>query len=234
MKDSEFFELLNLYLDHEITPGDAARLEAEVQRNLSRRQIYRQYCQMQKACTSLAKDFADEAPAAAGKVVAFPGRRSAWSPAWLGVGGLVAAAACAAVIFVARTSPGSISGNDPVLAKAEQPMAVVTPVVQPVAVAQPAVRTIPQTVTMPARRNDLQLVLTTSKLPMMTNSSALAATPAALDWIQGVKLSPMPTVPTADDLRFERQSTLQPENAVYHSRVPLQSDVHMTAFQFQH
>ena len=29
MKDSEFLELLNLYLDHEISPADAARLEAD-------------------------------------------------------------------------------------------------------------------------------------------------------------------------------------------------------------
>ena len=34
MKDSEFLELLNLYLDHEISPADAARLEAEVRRLL--------------------------------------------------------------------------------------------------------------------------------------------------------------------------------------------------------
>ena len=33
MKDSEFIELLNLYLDHEISTADAARLEAEVQAN---------------------------------------------------------------------------------------------------------------------------------------------------------------------------------------------------------
>ena len=36
MKDNEFIELLNLYLDHEISQEDAARLEAEVQRNPAR------------------------------------------------------------------------------------------------------------------------------------------------------------------------------------------------------
>ena len=30
MKDSEFIELLNLYLDHEISAADAVRIEAEV------------------------------------------------------------------------------------------------------------------------------------------------------------------------------------------------------------
>ena len=57
MKDQEFIELLNLYLDHEISPADAARLEAEVQSNLPRRALYNQYCRMQKACTSLGADF---------------------------------------------------------------------------------------------------------------------------------------------------------------------------------
>ena len=60
MKDSEFIELLNLYLDHEITAADAARLEAEVQASPERRRVYQQYCRMQKACTMLAKDFVDE------------------------------------------------------------------------------------------------------------------------------------------------------------------------------
>ena len=47
MKDSEFIELLNLYLDHEISVADAARLEAEVQGSPARRRVYREYCQMQ-------------------------------------------------------------------------------------------------------------------------------------------------------------------------------------------
>ena len=36
MKDPEFIELLNLYVDHEITSVDAARLEAEVAQNPAR------------------------------------------------------------------------------------------------------------------------------------------------------------------------------------------------------
>ena len=63
MNDREFIELLNLYLDHEIAPADAARLEAEVRDNPERRRIYLDYCRMQKACGLLAKDFAKERPA---------------------------------------------------------------------------------------------------------------------------------------------------------------------------
>ena len=63
MKDSEFTELLNLYLDHEISAADAARLEAEVQINPNRRRVYQEYCRMQKACKLLAHDFACESSA---------------------------------------------------------------------------------------------------------------------------------------------------------------------------
>ncbi len=58
MKDSEFIELLNLYLDHEISAADAARLEAEIRGNLERRRVYLQYCKMQQACRAIAADFA--------------------------------------------------------------------------------------------------------------------------------------------------------------------------------
>ena len=75
MKDSEFIELLNLYLDHEISAADSARLEAEVQTNPARRKIYEQYCRMQKPCKVLASDFVSAVEAAAApdnkKIVAF-------------------------------------------------------------------------------------------------------------------------------------------------------------------
>ena len=66
MKDSEFIQLLNLYLDHEISGADAARLESEVQTNAARRQIYQQYCRMQKACRMIAADFETEPASAIG------------------------------------------------------------------------------------------------------------------------------------------------------------------------
>ena len=69
MKDSEFIELVNLYLDHEISTADAARLEAEVQTNAARRQIYRQYCRIQKACRMAAADFQTEPVAATASVL---------------------------------------------------------------------------------------------------------------------------------------------------------------------
>src|SRR5215510_4333714 len=107
MKDSEFIELLNLYLDHEISAADAARLEAEVQSNPSRRRRYQQYCRMQKACKMLAGDFQATADTAAvdPKVIAFdaeaaaqPRRRSGGYLVALGT----AVAASIAIVFVGR------------------------------------------------------------------------------------------------------------------------------------
>jgi len=49
MSEREFLELLNLYLDREITPADADRLEREIRADASRHRTYLQYCRMQQA-----------------------------------------------------------------------------------------------------------------------------------------------------------------------------------------
>ena len=53
MNDSRFIELLNLYVDQQITAAEATELEAELQENAERRRTYHQYCRKQKACTQL-------------------------------------------------------------------------------------------------------------------------------------------------------------------------------------
>ena len=51
MKDSEFIELLNLYVDHEIERrGCGAPGGGGDARSRAAARIYRQYCRMQKAC----------------------------------------------------------------------------------------------------------------------------------------------------------------------------------------
>jgi hypothetical protein len=63
MKDAKFIELLNLYLDHQI-PDESAELEAEIRAIPRAAALYRQYCQMQKACNVLAADLRAQAPGA--------------------------------------------------------------------------------------------------------------------------------------------------------------------------
>jgi hypothetical protein len=111
MKDSRFIELLNLYVDREIAPEDAAALEAEVHRSAARRQLYEQYCRMDRGCTVLlAQNPAAPAPklaaalaAADRKVVEFPEHTGGRSKLVL-FGGLMAAAAAVAIVFVNRDS----------------------------------------------------------------------------------------------------------------------------------
>ncbi|HVU32034.1 MAG TPA: zf-HC2 domain-containing protein [Opitutaceae bacterium] len=116
MKDSEFIELLNLYLDHEISAADAARLEAEVQGSPSRHRVYQDYCRMQKACRMLAEDFTTEVAGADRKIVAFEQAhvsRSNRRRYYLG-GAVAAAAACVVAVFGLRrnqVTPVAVPGN---------------------------------------------------------------------------------------------------------------------------
>ncbi len=98
MNDSKFIELLNLYLDHEISPADAALLEAEVARDPARREVYREYCRMQKACVVLTSQFGDAAPAEPAAFSPRPARRAS-SALWASG---VLAAACAAIVISGR------------------------------------------------------------------------------------------------------------------------------------
>ncbi len=94
MNDREFIELLNLYVDREISPEDALRLEAEVGTHRERRKLYEQYCRMQKACSLLSVGLAESGADNAGRrVLAFPPARP-WR-----AGPMVAAFAAAACII---------------------------------------------------------------------------------------------------------------------------------------
>ena len=49
MKESRFIELVNLYVDRQISTAETAELEAEIQVSPRHRKIYQQYCHMQRA-----------------------------------------------------------------------------------------------------------------------------------------------------------------------------------------
>jgi hypothetical protein len=105
MKESEFIELLNLYVDHEIDPEDAKRLEAEVAADPERREVYRQYCGMQKACKILAEHYQEPAEA---NILPLRREERRWAALVPAVG--LALAACVAVVLVVRShvsTPGS-------------------------------------------------------------------------------------------------------------------------------
>lgn len=112
MNDSEFIELLNLYLDHEITPADAARLEAEVRNDPERRRTYLEYCRMQKACAILAADFAADRPVPRREPVA---TGLGWAAAGFASFGVVAAGL--AIAFTVWQRPPVASPEVPAVAQ---------------------------------------------------------------------------------------------------------------------
>jgi anti-sigma factor RsiW len=63
MPDERFTELLNLHLDHEASPAEAAEFEAEVSRDPARRRQYQAYTRMQDACAHLFERERLQAPA---------------------------------------------------------------------------------------------------------------------------------------------------------------------------
>lgn len=219
MKESKFIELLNLYVDHEISADDAALLEAEIERNPERRRIYRQYCMVQKACTVIAHDFREEAPLS-GNVVAFPVRRSR-TPVWMAVGSL-AAAACVALVLVTR------DGNQPAAISAQDK----TPATQNVALATPPAPAPMALRTGVVARPALQPVFTglVADAPQNSESALAGADLGQLDWMKRVNLQRM----SDEELIFNARPSLHPADVrTFQSRQPLKANVEMTAFKFQ-
>jgi hypothetical protein len=207
MKHQEFIELLNLYVDHEITDEEAARLEVEVMHNPERRKTYEQYCRIQKACHLLAGSIAESADAPAPeKITFFPARP------WAGrlyAAGLVAAAACVAVTITLRHD----SGTQPA---AVAPLALVEP--QGPAQASPALQSAVNLKPVLASRPD----------------ALFADSPAAprLDWISQVRIAPVQRPQAADLVFVDKPADLRPVTRPIPAVQELQGPVEMTAFQF--
>ncbi|NBR09412.1 MAG: hypothetical protein EBT98_07200 [Opitutaceae bacterium] len=127
MKDHRFIELVNLYIDRQITAAETAELEAEIQGHPRRRATYQQYCRIHRATLVIGEGFR---PQAAGQPAqtAFTKNRSLqrsgeqrqrkvrWS---YYVSGL-AAAACFGLIFIRLNSKPTANVN--LLASASVPL----------------------------------------------------------------------------------------------------------------
>lgn len=223
MKDQEFIELLNLYLDHEISAGDAARLETEVQGNPQRRVVYTQYCRMQKACTVLGIDFRPEDEGAfdlAATAVERARRRR--QAAYYGVGTFAAAAACVAFILIGR-APQSV--NEAVVGNRPAEIAAVT-----------APDTAPRAGGIVQRPMLVDDPLLLSGLNRPDAELTVAARQAAeqLEWLHAVKLAPLQLGVAAEGLRFDVvPATLQPANQDLRKRqAPASTQFEWVGFEF--
>lgn len=258
MKESRFIELLNLYVDQQLSAPEAAELESEINRNAERRTTYRQYCRMQKACTLLFEQERTQAPAsqrlaaslrdADRKIVAFPNGHERAPRGYFAVG-LFAAAACVAFVFVRfNGSPTESTSAQPFIAQqptklptlvAAAPSPSVSENALPVTI--PAVAELPRSET--PERARYYSVFATQRVPSRSReaveetSSDLAAdattTPVvSYAWMRDVELEPVQSL-SSSRLTLHNTSLANSEDRVLRSRKPMQGVTEMGAFTFQ-
>ncbi len=143
MKDNRFIDLLNLYIDRQITAAETAELEAEIQQNPKRQAVYRQYCKIHSATKLVYESFragaADQPAIPSGRpatVELFESRRRRTNWAYYAAG--LAAAACLtlAVVRLNQAAPLAVPTAAAAVAK-PQPVAVAAvPPVAPVPAAK--------------------------------------------------------------------------------------------------
>jgi len=213
MTDQEFIELLNLYVDREISAADAAKLEAAVLASPRRRSIYNQYCRMQKACTLLSDRYAE--PAADAEAVEFPA-----SQAWR-AGPLLAglAAACLLVVVGIRFR-GALAPNPAPVVAAEPAQAVPVPggeteAMQPVYFAHAPT---PQ----PARG-----------IASFLSPVDVAPQPVQLNWIGDIHLAPVAFAANPDFLIGQKPDLKSATLGDSKDGRDAQQPAEMAAFRFQ-
>lgn len=228
MKDAEFLELLNLYVDNEISTGQAERLEAEVTGNPQRRKLYRQYCMMHKGCSLLSGSFVDEAaPVQRREVFAASEAGRFWGWGAIFAGGGLAAAACLVALVAARTHVRSL----PAPAASQVTIArAMSPDVQVVLAPQRTVNAFPA----PFSGTEL----TTAFNVRTWNTSAvepLALTRSdPLAWTDDIQFAPVARGSLYSAPALKTVPLLLPANPAASPIAPTPSqDVESAAFQFQ-
>lgn len=220
MKDHRFIELLNLYLDHQISPEESNLLEAEIRRDTKRMQLYRQYCRMHKACSQLAEGYRNSAPARVPLVV---GRRQHRGGA-LYATGLMAAAACIALVLFIR--PAAETGPTELTVQPESSRSALANVEIPLS-------PIPILPALPQRNQELQTVFSTRTLAQLGESAArevfLTTGEGRLDWLTDAQATPVKfELSVIEPLNLDSQ-----EKRTFRSHRPFHGNVELTAFQFQ-
>ena len=240
MKESRFVELLNLYVDHELTQGEAAELEAELQRNPARRVRLKEYRALQRGCEVLFEADRSLAPRTAEVVRALRERRgedsrpvrSGWGDwSWsAGAAAAVAVGVIAAIVVGLPVRKGDSAATVAVASRAPSAVATVSP--------GGAASTLEMwDVTVPASPEPRGLRMRSLWVPASAErepgSSFVAVASADLSWLDEVRL-PAVRAPRPEELRFiERAIPVRAGESVPPSQRPLQATLEMTAFQFQ-
>ena len=215
MNDKEFIELLNLYVDREISANDAVRLEKVVATNARRREIYDQYCRIQKACSMLSEETLDMTSVrTTATVIAFP----AQSPWRFGpvMAGLAAMAACTVAIVGVRNHSGTVA-ND---------------LVRSVTVSSPAALTV-DSVSMKPVLSVRGPVDTTPRSARLLTDLDPQSTVAQLNWIGDIHLAPVAPSAAADFLLNPKTDLKAGAMTDSQMSRDMQEPAEMTAFRFQ-
>lgn len=236
MKDTRFIELVNLYIDRQLSPADAAELEQEIQTNPRRRQTYRQYCRMHRATKLVYESFRAHAesqgdtparqPASIARLENRQRRRARWSYAATGL----AAAACLTFVVArndvfSRLAPAA-TAPAPALASVAAPAS--TPAPRTVAVALAPT----ESISVPFERGLGEIASLRNGFIRETDYAALLAA-ARLQEQRLLDLGQSPGVRVSlfDDGVFEDRPTLRTANSGP-TRRP-RPTTEFTAFQFQ-
>ena len=240
MKESKFIELLNLYIDQQISPAEAGLLEDDIQHNSRHRRIYQQYCRMHRACTMVLENLGDRDEAAAeppaGRVIPFAPRARRWR--WGYAAAAVAAAACVALVALPGLRRSSVKAGGPGIAV--QPPVGVAPFAPALAAATGPVR-----LDAPAYQDrglPVQEFLASRLAPASAGDFAatvsFAVAPVAPE---GARLTPLPLVnanaspprPSIEQFVFQTSAAPADSPQIYRGRRATETDVERTAYQFK-
>jgi len=233
MNDRRFTELLNLYLDHQITAAEAVELEAAVHSSPARRRTYEEYCVLQSACSQLgsnARACAPIAPRFARSVqeverkITAPRHAHRWYP--LQLGGLATLAMAAGFALV--LSLNQVPQSDPApITRNQEPDAVQS---APVLVVAGSPRQPDVAVVTPFAVHPSLVALGLAAAQNAVDSQAAGPDREALEWMQRVDQLPRSTL-VLDEQAFTGRSMVPVDTHVFHRPHLLQTSAEFTGFQ---
>ncbi len=235
MKESKFIELLNLYIDRQISPEEAALLEEEILHNPRHRRIYQQYCRMHRACTLVFENIRAQADQGAGveevagRAVGFAPRTR--RPVWGYYAAGLAAAACVALVAVQvflRPDRNSARGSL-ATAPAARPASAQTGLVKATAPVHMDATAYPVSLRIGSLNARPLLVFSPGNLqgktPLIVVKSPVAPPP--------VYTSPLTLRPSIEQFVFEQSPSISSSPKIYRNRQQMDGQTEMAAFQFQ-
>jgi hypothetical protein len=236
MKDTRFTELINLYIDRQITAAEAAELEEEIRDNPERRRAYIEYCKLHRATKLVYDSFrahaspVDTAPRGFATIEKFEHRQRGRRYRWLyAVGGAAAAVACLSVVSL-RYAASNATAESPALQTAAlaPTVTVAADRLPPMGRTQPADEAARPNLLSLHNSFALEVDLQTWLASLRAEPRAIATEPAAG---QPTRIEPL-----FDDQVFAGKDLLplqQPRVYRPHNSPVPQAPREFTAFQFQ-